>query len=134
MRPSQYNYLKRAFTRNMAKRNSFLVWNILFFPFRLCLIIVVYAIYVEILVLYYATKIIFKLLKFIFKFLKNFFVGLFMFIKEFYKKNYYKTPKEKKEEAILKYIKSREEINIPDIMKEFDISSSEAIRITTKTK
>lgn len=136
MRPSQYNYLKRTFTRSMAKQNNFSILSLIFFPFRFCIFIVVCLMYVGILVLFYGSKIIlkilFKFLKFFFSFLKNFFIGLFIFIKNFYKKNYYKKPKEKKEEKIIKYVNKQKEINITDIMKEFNISSSEAVKIVSK--
>lgn len=136
MRPSHYNYMKRAFTRNMANRGESIIKKIILFPFRVCIFVFLTMLYVGFLVLYYGTlivlKILFELLKLFFKFLKSFFIGLVLFAKDFYKKNYYKTPKEKKEEKIKRYAKKSEEANITDIMQKFDVSSSEAIRILSE--
>lgn len=138
MRPSQYNYIKRTFTRSMANINSFSIWNILLFPFRICLIITVCIMYAGILVLFYATKIVFKIIfnfiKFLFKYLWLGFIGFIFFSKKYINNEIKLFKKYKKEAEYENFLNKSEEINIPDMMQEFNISSSQAIEIASDIK
>ena len=145
MRPSQYNYLKRTFTRTMAKNNGCLM-DFILLPFKICIFIIIGMVIASFYVLYYAIiyflKFIFAFAKFLFKYTKLFFIGLITFAVRYLKREHIilKDIKEegkkiKKEKEIKEYVKNNEEINIPDMMKEFDITySSEAIKLVLEAK
>lgn len=85
MRPSNYNYLKRMWTRNYPKRGSGIISNIVLFPFKLCIFIVIVVIMTGLYIVYGA---ILFLLKFILEFSKVFFkffceliIGIFKIVK-----------------------------------------------------
>lgn len=136
MRPSQYNYLKRSFTRTMSNRGEEIISKIILFPFRLMILVFLVMLYAGFLILYYGTqilfKIIFKLLKFIFSFLKSAFKGFIVFSKQYISKEKQLLEKYKKDKKYIDYINKNDGINIPDMMKEFNISSHKAINIISE--
>ena len=86
MRPSHYNYMKRAFTRSMANKGEGIIMKIILFPFRVCILVFLSMMYAGFFVLYYGTQIVlkflFEFLKVIFKFIKDFFVSFISLIKK----------------------------------------------------
>ena len=85
MLPSQYHYIKRIWTRNYHKRGSGIIYNIVLFPLKLCIFIVIVVIMTGLYIVYGA---ILFLLKFIWEFSKvlfNFFgeaiIGIFQIVK-----------------------------------------------------
>lgn len=138
MRPSQYNYIKRAFTRTMSQKRGSAIIDLILFPFRLSLYLLLFVIVTGFYILYYGTKIVFKLLfkfiKFLFKYLGMAFVGLIIFSKKYIKNEIKLFKKYKKESEYKNFLNKSEEINIPDMIKKFNINSSEAIEIVSDIK
>ena len=91
MRPSQYNYLKRMWTRQLANRGESVLAKIILFPFRLCILVFLSMLYAGSLILFYGTQILFKLifefLKLIFSFVKFLFKLFISLCKDFINKN-----------------------------------------------
>ena len=76
MKPSQYNYIKRMWTRNMSKSNERLLSKIILFPFRITLIVFLTMVYACFIFSFIVFQIIFKIIYEILKFLFNFTINL----------------------------------------------------------
>lgn len=80
MRPSNYNYLKRMWTRNYPKRGRGIISTIFWFPFKLCIFILLAgamtALYIVAFAVWFILRGIWEFTKVFFAFLKDLFVGI----------------------------------------------------------
>lgn len=132
MRPSHYNYLKRMWTRNFFNKKEKIISKIIFFPFRILILVTITIIYAGFIFLFLViqiiVKFIYEMLRILFIFLMDLVIG---FIKILKKRN--KTYIKKEEKPLLyqieNYIKERGCVDIASIQRKFKISYTKTIEL-----
>ena len=85
MIPSQYNYIKRMWTRNILNKKRGIFLNIFLLPFKICILSALTIIYAGLIFTFLGIQILFKLIfefiKIIFKFCADFICGFIKMLK-----------------------------------------------------
>ena len=140
MRPSNYNYLKRMWTRSYCNRKRGIISYILLFPFKLIILISASVIMVGFYILFYGVlfllKAIWEFSKLFFQFLKDLIVGLYHIVK--HQSNNESIVVNENSNSVLynvgRLIIQSNEVHIPTIQRTYKLSYFTVIELLDKLK
>lgn len=140
MRPSNYNYLKRMWTRSYCNRKRGIISYILLFPFKLIILIMASVVIAGFYVLFYGglflLKAIWEFLKLFFCFFKDLIVGIYRIIKN--QNNNESIVVNENSSSVLynvgRLIIQSNEVHIPTIQRTYKLSYFTVIELLDKLK
>ena len=134
MRPSNYNYLKRMWTRSYCNRKRGIISYILLFPFKLIILISASVIMVGFYGVLFLLKAIWEFSKLFFQFLKDLIVGLYHIVK--HRSNNESIVVNENSNSVLynvgRLIIQSNEVHIPTIQRTYKLSYFTVIELLDK--